>query len=216
MKKDHTGSVNMLHERMYKDIKNLMQAHELKRIALITTSYVLFYDTYGDGVEQFECIQVRNEKGTLQVGDENGNWRDINLTGSVVACSIHTIYDNILEVLEKGMNKDIPEKCFMTEYKEVRDNVKCYEHATMEKVVKMLRGVGKPLLLGNTAYWICNDTLGNSVPAYCERSEYIKNRNMSLFMPIYDEFKTCEYGWSEFGDCCRIFDAIKKKINQTS
>ena len=216
MKRDHTGSVNSLHERMYKDIMNLMQVHELKHIELISTSYVLFYDIYSDEVEQFNCIQVRNNKGMLQVGDEDGNWKGINLTGSVVACSIHTIYDNILEVLEKDMNKEIPKECFMTEYKEVRDNVRCYEHTTMEKVVEILRGVGQPLLLGNTAYWICRDTMGNNVPAYCERNEYIKNRDVSLFMPIYDEFKTCEYGWLEFGDCCRIFDAISKKINQTS
>jgi hypothetical protein len=31
-------------------------------------------------------------------------------------------------------------------------------------------------------------------------------------MPIYDEQGLCEFGWSDFGEVCRIFDVIDKHV----
>ena len=81
--------------------------------------------------------------------------------------------------------------------------------AIMNLVVMWLKAVyAKPIIIGNMVYWIV--TLdGEDVPAYCYLSDFQKGGG---FLPIYDENNTGEFGWSDFSECCRIFDVILDRI----
>jgi glyoxylase-like metal-dependent hydrolase (beta-lactamase superfamily II) len=60
-------------------------------------------------------------------------------------------------------------------------------------------------------YYTCKDENGEEVPAYCYASDY---RNGEPFLPIYDKNNSGVYGWSDFNECCRIFDVIRNKITE--
>lgn len=82
----------------------------------------------------------------------------------------------------------------------------------MALVVMWIKAVhAKPITIGNMVYWIT--TLdGEDVPAYCYLSDFQKGGG---FLPIYDEYNTGEFGWSDFSECCRIFDVIYNAIQKS-
>ena len=78
---------------------------------------------------------------------------------------------------------------------------------SMTNIIKAAGGKDKPITIGNMEYSLCEDFRGEVVPAY-----RYKNDIGGKFMPIYDEQGLCEFGWSDFGEVCRIFDVIDKYI----
>lgn len=99
---------------------------------------------------------------------------------------------------------------YLEEYqKELKSN-KAFKERVMADVVSAIKSIATygPLHIGNMVYYYIKHN-GRDVPAYCYEAQY---RNGCKFMPIYDEDCTCEFGWSAFVDCCRIFDVIKRQV----
>ena len=93
-------------------------------------------------------------------------------------------------------------------YENVVTSVIYTKKAIMNLVVMWLKDVeSKPIIIGNMVYWVIKIN-GEDVPAYCYLSDY---KNGGPFLPIYDD-NTGEFGWSDFSECCRIFDVICDKI----
>lgn len=76
----------------------------------------------------------------------------------------------------------------------VADNLKCI--------------AAKPITIGNMVYWFVEEN-GEDVPAYCYLNDYQSGKP---FLPIYDKDNTCEFGWSDFTECCRIFNVIRDNL----
>lgn len=82
------------------------------------------------------------------------------------------------------------------------DDVKGY---IMSSIVLAIKSISvKPLELGNGKYFYVEED-GVEVPAYWD--EYLNN-----WKPIYDRHNTGAFGWSDFSECCRIFEAIRRKL----
>lgn len=63
----------------------------------------------------------------------------------------------------------------------------------------------KPLSLGNGTYWV-TEYNGEEVPAYWDEDS-------KKYYPIYNDGKSDEeFGWKDFSECCRLFDAIRDKL----
>lgn len=98
----------------------------------------------------------------------------------------------------------------MIKYKEMYDlslkHVDDVKRQIMQSVVVAIKTIStKPIRIGNLVfYYVKHD--GKDVPAYCYVRDYKENE--AKFLPIYDIGNTGEYGWSDFGECCRIFELI--------
>lgn len=67
----------------------------------------------------------------------------------------------------------------------------------------------KPIHIGN--YWIFVAKYnGKDVPGYCHQRDY--DPNNPKFLPIYDENNRGRFGWSDFAECCQIFDLISERL----
>lgn len=98
---------------------------------------------------------------------------------------------------------------YLEQYKYMNQRVDEFKKSTLNGVVNIIKWIEtKPLSIGNMVYFYCTDENGNEVPAYCYKSDYIKG---GKFLPIYDENNTGEFGWSDFEECCRIFEVIRKE-----
>ena len=98
---------------------------------------------------------------------------------------------------------------YLISYQSLLESTKIFKKMIMDNVVVWIRAVGgKPIIIGNMVYWaiIMN---GEDVPAYCYLSDY---KNGGPFLPIYDENNTGLFGWSDFSECCRIFNEIRDTI----
>lgn len=62
----------------------------------------------------------------------------------------------------------------------------------------------KPIHIGNYWFYVVNHN-GEDVPAYCHQNDYCPNN--PKFFPIYGRF-----GWTDFAECCRIFDLISERL----
>jgi hypothetical protein len=95
-------------------------------------------------------------------------------------------------------------------YETALKSVKGTRKMILAVVVMWIKAVyAKPIIIGNMVYWVT--TLdGEDVPAYCYLSDFPPKDGG--FLPIYDENNTGEFGWSDFSECCRIFDVILDKI----
>lgn len=62
----------------------------------------------------------------------------------------------------------------------------------------------KPIHIGNHWFYVVNHN-GEEVPGYCHQSDY--DPNNPKFLPIYGIL-----GWSDFEECCRIFDLISERL----
>ena len=98
-------------------------------------------------------------------------------------------------------------KKYLEQYKKHIASVESFKQGVLSSVVVWFKAVGGvPLTIGNMVYFYVKDKNGNEVPAYC----YLRDFGTECtFHPIYD--KTGENGWSDFEECCRIFDVIMKK-----
>lgn len=98
---------------------------------------------------------------------------------------------------------------YKEEYKERLNLVQYFKENTMDAVVKMIKTISvKPLHIGNHWFFYVKHK-GKEVPAYCHQKDY---KEGAKFLPIYDEDNTGKFGWSDFSECCRIFDVIRKHL----
>jgi len=95
-------------------------------------------------------------------------------------------------------------------YQQALEQVNVCKQQILNKVVKAIKKYGEPIHIGNMVYYYTRFN-GKDVPAYCYIHEYVKGLN--VFSPIYDKNNTCLFGWSDFMECCRIFDVIEKNIS---
>ena len=77
----------------------------------------------------------------------------------------------------------------------VADNLKCI--------------AAKPIHIGNHWFYVVNHN-GKDVPGYCHQRDY--DPSNPKFLPIYDEDNSGEFGWSDFTECCRIFNVIRDNL----
>lgn len=73
------------------------------------------------------------------------------------------------------------------------------------------------ILIGNMLYGVTK--VGDKVvPAYCYRTDYFARKNGQTFadvaLPIWDRENTLNFGWSDFTECCRIFDMVVNRLNK--
>lgn len=100
------------------------------------------------------------------------------------------------------------------EYNEIIKRVDNFKISTINSVVNNIKTIAaKPIHIGNHWFYYVSHN-GKDVPAYCHFRDY--NENNSKFLPIYDEDNTGEFGWSDFMECCRIFDLINDRLFGTS
>ena len=98
---------------------------------------------------------------------------------------------------------------YLISYQSLLESTKIFKKMIMDNVVMWIKAVhAKPITIGNMVYWITSLD-GEDVPAYCYLSDFQKGGG---FLPIYDEYNTGEFGWSDFSECCRIFDVIYNAI----
>lgn len=97
----------------------------------------------------------------------------------------------------------------LEEYRKRMADIADFRSRVVSSVASQIRTLCKePIVIGNMVYYYMTYK-GKEVPAYCYLGEY---RNGGSFNPIYDEDDTQEFGWSNFEDCCRIFDMIEKTL----
>lgn len=90
-------------------------------------------------------------------------------------------------------------------YQTALNGVKSTKKMIIDMAVMWIKGVhAKPIIIGNMVYWV-TDLNGEMVPAYCSLYDY---KTGGEFLPIYDENNTGKYGWTDFSECCRIFNII--------
>ena len=99
---------------------------------------------------------------------------------------------------------------YLEQYERIKKTEDDFKKSVLNSIVSILKRVEtKHLFIGNMVYYICEDENGDEVPAYCYERDY---RNGCPFLPIYDKNNSGEYGWSDFNECCRIFDVIRNKV----
>ena len=97
----------------------------------------------------------------------------------------------------------------LEEYNKHLASLEEFKRGCMDSIVSMFKTVQMGSLhVGNMVYFYVKYN-GRDVPAYCYESDYKKGKG---FLPIYDEENNGEFGFSDFADCCRIFDVIEEKI----
>lgn len=100
---------------------------------------------------------------------------------------------------------------YLNQYRVHLGSLESFKEATMSSVVMWIKAVvGSPLVIGNMVYYFVKDKRGMEVPAYCYLRDFGPN---CVFYPIYDADETCEFGWTDFDECCRIFDVIRDTIS---
>lgn len=99
---------------------------------------------------------------------------------------------------------------FLDDYKQQLANIERFKDSVLDNIVMKIKVLPmKPVHIGNMVYYYVNHN-GKDVPAYCYMSDY--DENNPQFLPIYDSENTGEFGWSDFEECCRIFDKILEHI----
>lgn len=101
-------------------------------------------------------------------------------------------------------------------YKKHLESLRSLEMSIMDSIVIAIKTISvKPLEIGNMVYYYV-DYNGVEVPAYCYKADYDRSKfafkDPAEFLPIYDKDNTGEFGWSDFGECCRIFDVIRHTL----
>ena len=92
-------------------------------------------------------------------------------------------------------------------------NLEEVKHNILVSITNNIKCIAaKPIHVGNMWFYFVNYN-GEDVPAYCHMNDY--DPENPKFLPIYDEENTGEFGWSDFEECCRIFDMINNKLKDT-
>ena len=97
-------------------------------------------------------------------------------------------------------------------YKVLTDN-EDKSRKIMDDVVKHIKEKLpiKVIHIGNYYYGIV-EYCGHEVPAMAHDRDFKRFGQKSL-KPIYDELCTNEFGFTNFLDCCRLFDLITREID---
>lgn len=99
---------------------------------------------------------------------------------------------------------------YKEQYSRALENLNEAKRIIISSVASHIKCVaGKPVRVGNHWFYVVEHN-GVEVPAYCHMNNY-DERNPK-FLPIYDENNTGEFGWSDFTECCRIFELIKNRL----
>ena len=104
---------------------------------------------------------------------------------------------------------------YLVTYNKHLESTYALQKQIMNSVVIAIKTISvKPLEIGNMMYFYTK--VGEiDVPAYCYKTDYdqaIFEGKTPMFMPIFDEENTGYFGWSDFGECCNIFDVIRAKL----
>lgn len=100
---------------------------------------------------------------------------------------------------------------FQDVYAKHLESIKALQASIMDSVVIAIKTISvEPLEIGNMLYYYVEHN-GKDVPAYMYKSDKIDNTD-SGWLPIYDDQSTYEYGWSDFEECCKIFDMIRHRL----
>ena len=95
-------------------------------------------------------------------------------------------------------------------YEDVLNNFESAKHDIIVNLAHDIKHIAsKPIHIGNHWFYVVKEN-GEDVPAYCHQKYY--NPNSPKFKPIYDSKNSGEFGWSDFGECCRIFDSIDGRL----
>lgn len=96
-------------------------------------------------------------------------------------------------------------------YNKQLESTKAIQRMIMDHIVAVFKvGNLEPLWIGNMVYFFF-EINGVEVPVYAYFNDY--QTGDFNWLPIYDEDNTGEFGWSDFSECCRIFDEIEKHFN---
>lgn len=97
-------------------------------------------------------------------------------------------------------------------YKRMLTSFEAQKRSLMDIIVTELKVIALyPLTIGNMVYWV-TEYNGEVVPAYCYLTDY-KGDGTDKFYPIYNDGQSEEdFGWTDFTECCRIFDVIREKL----
>ena len=106
----------------------------------------------------------------------------------------------------KKVNRTIFMETYLESYKRLKRTEQEFKKSVLNGVVNMIECIHvNPIKIGNMEYSVCKNNRGEKVPAY----RYLADKDAE-FKPIYDEEGMYEFGWTDFEDCCRIFDLISK------
>ena len=98
---------------------------------------------------------------------------------------------------------------YLKTYNEQLKVIDNFKQQTMQAIVTLFKTVQlKPVHIGNHVFFYTQHK-GKEVPAMCHAGDYRYGRK---FMPIYDEENTGEFGYTDFKECCRIFDLIYNHV----
>lgn len=102
---------------------------------------------------------------------------------------------------------------YLETYKQHLQRIDDFKKDTLKSVVTAIKTIStKPFLIGNI--WIYYVTVdGVDVPAFCFSKAYHKDADEDKFYPIYDEYGKGEHSWSDFKECCIIFDKIMRRLD---
>ena len=99
-------------------------------------------------------------------------------------------------------------------YNKIMQQAEDYKATIMESIVSHIKTIAvHPVHIGNMVYYYVNHN-GKDVPAYCYYNDY--KQGNTTFLPIYDSENTGEFGWTDFSECCRIFDVIRDRLTDHS
>ena len=90
-------------------------------------------------------------------------------------------------------------------YADALKNLNEVKHNIITSVASNIKCIAaKPIHIGNYWFYVVNYN-GEDMPAYCHQKGY--NPKIPRFLPIYGWL-----GWSDFAECCRIFDLIRERL----
>jgi hypothetical protein len=103
---------------------------------------------------------------------------------------------------------------YLEQYQQKMIAVEDFKASTLDSIVTNIKVIAvNPVHIGNMVYYYVNHN-GKDVPAYCYYNDY--KQGNTTFLPIYDSENTGEFGWTDFSECCRIFDVIRDRLTDHS
>lgn len=103
---------------------------------------------------------------------------------------------------------------YLEEYQQKLKALEDFKNSVENAIVVMFETIDdKPIHIGNMVYYyIWLEDCQVFVPAYCYESDYDEKLGTENFEPIYDRYGSGTFGWTDFSECCRIFEVIRKHL----
>lgn len=122
-------------------------------------------------------------------------------------------FNYLLYFASPKQNKTILTMRFLEEYTEKSARFDTWKEDVEHKVAELLKyHAKKPIVIGNMVYKTIVKG-GKDIPAYCYLSDFDpRSKHQYVFQPIWDKENMGLFGWSNFEECCRIFDVISNRI----